>query len=138
MSLLCKIIDEEILPGKKKKEWKPEDLVQAVQIALMQDNTNFESLVKNLENHPDLYELVFRIIMNEKGFSYNRRNPVIHLGTLYGILKEEQGRTRIHNRLYVLVPGQKYLSYALSCRELFCKILLQNNNMVKLFHERNY
>ena len=100
VSLLCKIIDEEILPDKKKKEWKPEDLVQAVQIALMQDNTNFESLVKNLENNPDLYELVFKIIMNEKGISYNRRNPVIHQGTLYGILKEERGRTRIHNRLY--------------------------------------
>ena len=100
VSLLCKIIDEKILPGKKKKEWKPEDLVEAVQIALMQDNTNFESLVKNLENNPGLYELIFKIIMNEKGFSYNRRNPIINQGTLYGILKEEQGRTRIHNRLY--------------------------------------
>jgi hypothetical protein len=100
VSLLCKIIDEKILPVKKKKEWQPDDLVNAVQIAFMQDNTNFESLVKNLENNPELYELVFKIIMNEKGFSYNRRNPIINLGTLYGILKEEQGRTRIHNRLY--------------------------------------
>jgi hypothetical protein len=100
VSYLCKIIDEEILPGKKKKEWKPEDPVKAVQIALMEDCTNFESLIKNLENNPELYEFVFNIIMNEKEFSYNRRNPVINQGILYGILKEEQGRTRIHNRLY--------------------------------------
>jgi len=38
--------------------------------------------------------------MNENEVSYNRRNPVIHQGTIYGILKEEQGKTRIHNRLY--------------------------------------
>ncbi|MCP4218178.1 MAG: AAA family ATPase, partial [bacterium] len=38
--------------------------------------------------------------MNGIIFSYNRRNTVIHLGTLYGILKEEDRKTRIHNRLY--------------------------------------
>ncbi|MGD2085823.1 MAG: AAA family ATPase [Candidatus Aminicenantes bacterium] len=100
VSLLCKIFDEKILPGKKKKEWEQGDLVKAVQIALMQDNTNFDSLIKNLENNPDLYEFVFNIIMDEKEFSYNRRNPVIHQGTIYGILKEKQEKTRIHNRLY--------------------------------------
>lgn len=100
VSLLCKIIDEKILPGKKKKEWNPEDLVKAIQLALLKDNTNFDSLIKNLENNPDLYELVFKIIMNEKEFSYNRRNSIIHQGTIYGILKEERGKTRVHNRIY--------------------------------------
>lgn len=98
--LLCKIIDENILPGKSKKEWEPHDLVQAVQIALTKDNTNFDTLIKNLENNPELYELVFKIIMNEKGFSYNKDNPVIRFGTIYGILQGERGRTKIHNRLY--------------------------------------
>jgi hypothetical protein len=100
VSLLCKIIDEKILPAKKSKEWKPEDLVKAVQIALKNDNTNFDSLVKNLENNPELYEFVFKIIMNEKEFSYNRRNAIINQGTIYGILKDEKGKVRIHNRLY--------------------------------------
>jgi hypothetical protein len=100
VSYLCKIIDEKILPGKMKKEWEPEDLLQAVQISLMETNTNFESLIKNLENNPDLYEFVFKIIMNEREFSYNPDNPVIDLGTIYGILLGDEGRTKIHNRLY--------------------------------------
>jgi len=100
VSYLCKIIDEKILPGKKKKEWEPHDLVSAVQMALMENNTNFESLTKNLENNPELYEFVYKIIMNEKEFSYNPRNSVIHYGTTYGILKEEKAKVRIHNRLY--------------------------------------
>jgi hypothetical protein len=100
VSYLCKIIDEEILPGKQKKEWEPGDLVKAVQIALAENNTNFESLIKNLENNPDLYEFVFKIIMNGMDFSYNPRNAIINLGSMYGILKKENGKVRIHNRLY--------------------------------------
>lgn len=100
VSYLCKLIDEEILPGKSKKEWEPHDLVQAVQMSLTEDNTNFDTLIKNLENNPELYELVFKIIMNEKEYSYNKDNPVIRFGTIYGILLGDRGRTKIHNRLY--------------------------------------
>ncbi len=101
VSYLCRIIDEKILPKKKKKEWKPEDLVEAVQIALTENNTNFESLIKNLENNPDLYDLVFKIIMNEREFSFNTDNPVISTGTIYGILrKNENNKAQVHNRLY--------------------------------------
>lgn len=100
VSYLCKIIDEKILPVKEKMEWEPQDLIQTVQMTLMKDNTNFESLIKNLENNPDLYELVFNIIMNEKEFSYNLDNPVIRLGDMYGVLRGDKGKTRIHNRIY--------------------------------------
>lgn len=100
VSYLCKIIDEEILPAGKEKEWRPDDLLEAVQIAIMKDNTNFESLIKNLENNPDLYEFVFKIIMNGREFSFNRRNKIIHSGMLYGVLKEENRKVKIHNRLY--------------------------------------
>ncbi len=100
VSYLCKIIDENILPQKNKREWEPGDLERAVQLSLTKESTNFDSLIKNLENNGELYELVFNIIMNGKTFSYNRRNAVIHLGTLYGILKEEERKTGIQNRLY--------------------------------------
>jgi hypothetical protein len=100
VSCLCKLIDEKILPGKKKKEWETGDLVEAVQMALAKDNTNFETLIKNLENNPNLYEFVFKLIMNEREFSYNLDNPVIRDGAMYGILREEAGKTKIHNRLY--------------------------------------
>ena len=100
VSQLCKIIDEKILPAKENKQWQEQDLEQAVQIALRKDNTNFESLITNLENNPDLYEFVFKLIMNGTEFLFNRHTPVIHFGTMYGILKEEQGKVRVHNRVY--------------------------------------
>ena len=101
VSQLCKIIHEKILPAKEtRNEWQPEDLEKALQISLNTDNTNFESLVQNLENNPDLYELVFDIMMNGAEFTFNRHTPLIHFGVLYGIFKNETGKVRIHNRVY--------------------------------------
>ncbi|MCP4152355.1 MAG: AAA family ATPase [bacterium] len=100
VSYLCKIMDEEILPGSPGKEWQPDALLRALQIALTADNTNFNSLTKNLENNRQLYDFVFDIIMNGIEFSYNIDNPIIRFGTVYGILKEHNGKTKIHNRLY--------------------------------------
>lgn len=100
VSFLCKIIDEELLPGNMKKAWKKEFLMRAVQLAMQGDNTNFQSLIKNLANNGDLFEFVFKIIMHGKEFSYNPRHEIVHLGTIYGILKEENGKVRVHNRVY--------------------------------------
>ncbi|MCP4151165.1 MAG: AAA family ATPase, partial [bacterium] len=100
VSYICYIISENILPEKGKQKWVPGDLERAVQLSFTKESTNFDSLVKNLENNPELYELVFNIIMNGVTYSYNRRNSVIHLGTLYGVLKEDERKTRINNRLY--------------------------------------
>ncbi len=100
VSHLCKIIDEQLLPGKTKKEWTAQDLEAAVQIALKKDNTNFKSLIKNLQNNPELYEIVFKMVMNQGDFSFNPDNPLIDFGVVYGIFREDRGKTRIHNRIY--------------------------------------
>jgi len=101
VSQLCKIIHEELLPVKENNgEWQPEDLEKAVQILLKNKNTNFDSLIQNLENNPDLYELVFDIMMNGAEYSFNADNPMILFGEIYGILKEVNDKTKIHNRVY--------------------------------------
>ncbi|MCP4149910.1 MAG: AAA family ATPase, partial [bacterium] len=113
VSCLCKIIDEEILPGKDENEWKPEDLVDAVQMLLKADNTNFNSLIKNLKENRELYDFVFEIIITGSSFSYTIDNPVIRFGRLYGIIREEKGKVKIHNRLY----EQRIYNYMASMME---------------------
>ncbi|MCP4214827.1 MAG: AAA family ATPase, partial [bacterium] len=100
VSLLCKVLDEEITGLKEEREWQKDDLLQAVRKSVIKENTNFETLIKNLENNPELYDFVFEIIMNEREFSYNLHNPLIHLGVLHGVLKKKEGRVGVHNRLY--------------------------------------
>ncbi len=99
VSKLCKLIAESILPKKEEKKWTLEDVEQAVQLLLRENNTNFDSLIKKLENNTDLYNLVYNILIDGANISFNQHNPIIHLGILYGIFKRN-GSIRIHNRIY--------------------------------------
>jgi hypothetical protein len=119
VSKLCQVIDEEILPQRPENEWYLEDIDRAVQLMLKEENTNFESLIKNLENNPDLYDFVFKLIMNGTEFIFNLDNPVIHFGRLYGILKDEQGKARVHNRLY----EQRIYNYMASGMETSANVM---------------
>ena len=101
VSKLCKIIDEDLFPDAR--EWLPEHLDQAVNRLLYTQNTNFDSLIKNLENHSDLYQLVEKIVMDGEEVIYNLDSPLIHLGLLYGVFARSNGggALRIHNRIYL-------------------------------------
>ncbi len=104
VSNLCKITDEKILPQKKEPRWTPEDIETAADL-LVRDpgsNANFDSLVKNLENNPELYDLVFKAVIGSEPLEFNSQNPLIHLGVLYGIFRNGEG-LRIHNQIYAEV-----------------------------------
>jgi AAA-like domain/PD-(D/E)XK nuclease superfamily len=100
VSKLCKIIDEELLPLKKERTWTTDDLILAVKQLLKETNTNFESVIKNLENNPDLYQDVYSIVVDNNSRLFNIHNPTTNLGVLYGLFVEREGRIAIHNRIY--------------------------------------
>ena len=100
VSKLCKIIDEEIMPPSLENAWQPELVEEAVNRILFLQNTNFESLIKNLENNVELYELVEQIVLFDKQIKYNEDNPLISLGLLYGIFICHENIVGIHNRIY--------------------------------------
>lgn len=99
VSKLCKTIAERILPHKSEKCWTLDDLEASIQLLLKENNTNFDSLIKNLENNPDLYQLVYRILIDGENIPFNPDEPLIHLGRMYGIFSSN-GSLKIHNRIY--------------------------------------
>ncbi|NJN35180.1 MAG: AAA family ATPase [Saprospiraceae bacterium] len=101
VSKLCKTIDEDILPTKliDAKSWSLADLDESVRLLLKESNTNFDSLIKNLENDSDLYNFVYRIIMDGEIVIFNVDEPLILKGLMHGIFKDE-GQIKIHNRIY--------------------------------------
>ena len=104
VSKLCKTIAEDILPKRDNtsdfnRNWTLDDVEESVQLLLTEENTNFDSLIKNLENHKDLYDLVFRIVMEGDKIVYNPDNATIKKGVLYGVFKRN-GNIKIHNRVY--------------------------------------
>ncbi|MEZ4887473.1 MAG: AAA-like domain-containing protein [Chitinophagales bacterium] len=123
VSRLCKIVAEEILPKREVKTlWTLDDIEEAVQILLLENNTNFDSLIKNLENHQDLYDLTFRILIDGDKVAYNPDNSVIKMGILYGVFKRN-GHVKIHNRIY----EQRIYNYMASNMEVGLKKAAQYN-----------
>ena len=101
-SHLCKIIAEEIVPTKSTKEWTVEDVFKAYQLILRKrNNANFDTLVKNLKDYANLYQLVYAIVIDGVTMPYNEYDSTINLGTLHGIFgRSEAGTLKIHNRIY--------------------------------------
>ena len=93
------MLDEEIIQN---GEWTPNDVEFAVKQLLKQSNTNFDSLIKNLENNQELYDLVYAVAINNEFMPFNIHNPLTALGVLLGILtsRNDSDRIVIHNRIY--------------------------------------
>ena len=95
VSKLC-----EIMYKLKKPLWNNELLIEAVKKILTIDNTNFQSLIKNLEEDEDLYRLVYDILIEGNEKTFNLQNPLINKGVMFGIFKNNNGKLSIHNYIY--------------------------------------
>ncbi|MFD3157904.1 AAA-like domain-containing protein [Haloimpatiens sp. FM7330] len=123
VSKLCKIIDEKIMPQDELK-WKKEYIDRAVKQILKESNTNFDSLIKNIENNRDLKELVRKIVLEGNPITYVEDNPVISMGIMYGILKEKNGKVKVNNRIY----EQRIYNYMSSILETTTDVLSYNQS----------
>jgi AAA-like domain len=99
VSKLCKTFDEDLLPKKTDKTWTIEDVENAVDLLLPESNTNFDNITKELENNPELYQLTYAALLESEHFEYNLQDPIIAVGVIYGIFKDENG-LKVHNRIY--------------------------------------
>lgn len=113
VSKLCKFIDETIVPERTEKTWFVEDIEAAFVLITKESYTTtlFDSVMKELENDSELYDLVFSIVMNGTRFTFTTTNPVMHRAHLHGIVvADENGMCVIHNRIY----EQKIYAHMLS------------------------
>jgi AAA-like domain len=99
VSKLCKMFDEDILPEKAERTWTVSDVDLTVSQVVRENNTNFESLIKNLEDYPALYELVYKKLVEGENEIYSIHDPIVSLGLIHGIFKNGSGIT-MHNRIY--------------------------------------
>ncbi len=109
VSKLCKILDEKLLL--KASAWSEKDVENAVKQLIIEKNTNFDNILKYLENDPNLYQLVYNVAIDNISLPFNSNVPGVELGVLYGIFTNRNGLA-IHNRIFqeVLVD---YMSFDL-------------------------
>ncbi len=70
--------------------WQAEDVDQAVDHILREKNTNFGSLIKNLENNSELYRLTENILLKDIQLEYSEDNRLISRGVTYGIFSRDR------------------------------------------------
>jgi len=110
VSKLCKIIDENIM-SEDNLVWKKEYMDLAVKEILRDSNTNFDSLIKNIENNKELKLMVKSLIIDGNKITYNINNPSINLGIQYGIFKNEDMRLKINNRGIKFIKDIPFTNY---------------------------
>ncbi|OGV45542.1 MAG: hypothetical protein A2017_12055 [Lentisphaerae bacterium GWF2_44_16] len=105
VSKFCKNIDEEEAaenPSYNPKHWTLDDIDWSFRWLTrpMYTTTNFDDMIKNLENNPDLFNLVRTVSVEGNEISAAADNPVFGLGITYGILSAKEGKIVISNRVY--------------------------------------
>jgi len=102
VSKLCKFVDEDILPEKGLQQWERADTDAAFKMITYggYSTTLFDSMTKYLEDDPDLFNMIFDIAINGASYDFNINAPVVHTAAIYGIIRDEQGACRIHNRIF--------------------------------------
>lgn len=96
VSKICKLIDEEL-----NKDFSDTGIEEAVKILLDESNTLFDDLIKNTENNKELYNAIYNIIIENESVQYNAY--AYSQGIMYSILKNEDGRLAIHNKIFEIL-----------------------------------
>lgn len=94
VSCLCKKLDETGMG------WDAADLWMAVRDLLKEQNTLFDDVIKNIQNHPEFARLAEQLAVFGAKIVFERNNPVIGLGAMFGILTERDGKAAVSNMIF--------------------------------------
>ena len=106
VSKLCKVIDEEL-----EKDWTLGGVQTATKQTILEKNTLFTSLTKNLEDYPQLKQFIFAISVNGEEVTYDVNNPVMDFATMFSIIRYDNRRkVRIHNIIFEEVLNNYFIA----------------------------
>ena len=106
VSKLCKVIDEEL-----EQDWTVEGVQNATKQTILEKNTLFTSMTKNLENYPELKQFIYAISVNGEVVTYDANNPIMDFASMFSIIKcDERRKVRIHNIIFEEVLNNYFIA----------------------------
>jgi len=105
VSRICQCIDEE-LDG----DWTVGGIQNAIKAIVPEQNTLFQSLCTNLENSKTLYNFIYDIMIVGKQRTFSAGNPTISLALMYGMIKNENEKITVSNKIFELVICDYFIS----------------------------
>lgn len=118
---LCSIMVEDIVTDRAKIVGF-DDLNQALEVLVKENNPNFYSLETNARQHQDM---ILAILFGTRDIRYNPRDPVQRRLIMFGVIKEADGRAEIANPIYHRVLWDHFRS-------------ADDNGLSRSFHEKEF
>ncbi len=103
VSKMCKVIDEILLPEKENHtEWTIDEVENSFKYLVKDDymTTIFDDLTKNVDNNPDIKQLLTNILMAGLKVPFITSDQTISLAKVYGMLDTDGTYCKIHNRIF--------------------------------------
>ena len=123
VSAICKYLDEEI-PEQKGFDnpanvWTTEGIAEAVKLLLNANIPLFGSMMRHINEYPDLRKLLYVMLFQGERVAYNPDNRTIELARMFGYVVNQHGMVQVANRifetrLYNLFLSEEELESAMS------------------------
>lgn len=118
VSLICKYIDEDLSEanafGSLGSAWTSRGIEEAVRRILYERTPLFESMIRHLDDYPEMKRMFQEILFQGKTFSFNLDAKEISLASMFGYAVNRGGKVQIANRIF----ETRLYNYFLSENEL--------------------
>lgn len=118
VSLICKCIDEDLSEestfGSLDSAWTNRGVEEAVRRILVERTPLFESMIRHLDDYPEMKRMFQEILFQGKAFSYNLDTKEISLASMLGYAVNKDGKVQVANRIF----ETRLYNYFLSENEL--------------------
>lgn len=104
VSRLCKLMDEKIAGTEnfadKKRVWTKAGVMEAVKRLLSEKNMLFGSLIRQLNEYPELKDMIYLLMFQGQDIAYNADDQATDMLLMFGFVKVEHGTVQIANRIF--------------------------------------
>ncbi|MBD5451224.1 MAG: 9-O-acetyl-N-acetylneuraminate esterase, partial [Lachnospiraceae bacterium] len=104
VSAICKYLDEDIPDqdgiGDLADVWTKEGIAEAVKILLNENVPLFGSMMRHINEYPDLKRMLYAILFQGERVAYNPDNKIIELARMFGYVVNDHGIVRVANRIF--------------------------------------
>lgn len=104
VSSICKYVDEKIGGTNDSKKsnltWTQEGIKIAVKKILVDNSPLFESMIRHLNEYPEMKKMFQSILFQGNKFAYNPDTKEINLANMFGYIINNEGTVQIANRIF--------------------------------------
>jgi hypothetical protein len=118
VSRICQCIDEEL-----GKDWTIHGVRESVRRLLLESNTLFDDIFKNLDNNKELYDFMYSLLIVGEMGNYVIDDPIVNLALMFGFLKMENGKAIAANKIFSVRIANYFISKDFRTKDRESKVI---------------